>query len=74
MKYITLYPQMIEQIGRGKRAEIPGIACHDGAFVELLNNEMEELLKSIENNKELKKLYENISTNSKGVENENTTN
>ena len=66
MKYITLYPQM----ERGKRAEIPGIACHEGTFVELLNQEMEELLKNIENNKELKKLYENNSTNSKGVENE----
>ena len=43
---------------------------HEGDFVELLNKEMEELLKSIENNEELKKLYENISTNSKGVENE----
>jgi hypothetical protein len=31
---------------------------------------MEELLKSIENNEELKKLYENNSTNSKGVINE----
>ena len=70
MKYITLYPKMTEQIERGNRAEIHGIACHDGAFVELLNQEMEELLKGIENNKELSKLYENISTNSKGVENE----
>ena len=70
MKYITLYPKMTEHLERGKRAEIPGIACQEGAFVELLNQEMEELLKNIENNKELKKLYENISTNSKGVENE----
>ena len=70
MKYITLYPQMTEQMERGKRTEILGIACHEGTFVEILNQEMEELLKSIENNKELKKLYENISTNSKGVENE----
>jgi hypothetical protein len=67
MKYITLYPQMTE---RGQRAEALGIACHEGIFVELLNKEMEELLKSIENNKELKKLYENNSTNSKGVKNE----
>ena len=67
MKYITLYSQMIKREGQ---TEIPGIACHDGAFVELLNQEMEELLKNIENNKELKKLYENISTNSKGAENE----
>ena len=67
MKYITLYPQMTE---RKEQTENLGIAVHDGAFVELLNKEMEELLKSIENNKELKKLYENISTNSKGVENE----
>lgn len=70
MRYITLYPQMTEQMERGKRAEVSGITVHEGAFVELLNKEMEELLKSIENNKELKKLYENISTNSKGVENE----
>ena len=70
MKYITLYPQMIEHTEQRKRIEILGIAVHEGAFVELLNKEMEELLKSIENNKELKKLYENISTNSKGVENE----
>jgi hypothetical protein len=31
---------------------------------------MEELLKNIENNEELKKLYENNSINSKGVINE----
>lgn len=43
---------------------------HEGAFVELLDKEMEELLKNIENNEELKKLYENNSTNSKGVINE----
>ena len=43
---------------------------YEAAFIKLLNKEMEELLKSIENNKELNKLYENISTNSKGVENE----
>jgi hypothetical protein len=60
----TLY----EKIERGKRAECSFI--HEGAFVELLNKEMEELLKSIENNEELKKLYENNSINSKGVENE----
>ena len=70
MKYITLYPQMTEQIERRSQTEVLGIACHEGAFVELLNQEMEELLKNIENNKELKKLYENISTNSKGVGNE----
>ena len=57
MKYITLYPQMTEHKERGKRAEISGIACHEGAFVKLLNQEMEELLKNIENNKEFKKLY-----------------
>lgn len=66
MEYITLYPQMKKE--RDKRAECSII--HDGAFVELLNKEMEELLKGIENNEELKKLYENNSTNSKGVENE----
>ena len=70
MKYITLYSQMTEQMERGKQTEILGIACHEGAFVELLNQEMEELLKSIENNKELNKLYENNSTNSIGAENE----
>ena len=64
---ITLYKKM-ERSCRGKRADCNYL--HDGAFVELLNKEMEELLKSIENNKELKKLYENISTNSKGAENE----
>lgn len=58
----------MEKIERGVRAKY--FPDHEGAFVELLNQEMEELLKSIENNKELKKLYENISTNSKGVENE----
>ena len=71
MKYITLYPQMSEC---KESTGILGITVYDGAFVELLNKEMEELLKSIENNKELKKLYENISTNSKGVENESATN
>ena len=64
---ITLYEKM-ERGCRGKRAECNFI--HDGAFVELLNKEMEELLKSIENNKEFNKLYENNSNNSKGVENE----
>ena len=58
----------MEKIERGVRAKY--FPSHDSAFVELLNQEMEELLKSIESNKELKKLYENISTNSKGVENE----
>ena len=61
---ISLYEKM-ERGCRGKRADCNFI--HDGAFVELLNKEMEELLKSIESNKELKKLYENNSTNSKGV-------
>ena len=61
MKPISLYKKM----ERGCR--IPSL---EGTFVELLNKEMEELLKSIENNKELKKLYENNLTNSKGVENE----
>ena len=64
---ITLDEKM-ERGCRGKRAECNFI--HDGAFVELLNKEMEELLKSIENNKEFNKLYENNSNNSKGVENE----
>ena len=58
----------MEKIERGVRAKY--FPDCDGAFVELLNKEMEELLKSIENNKELKNLYENNSTNSKGVENE----
>lgn len=58
----------MKKIKRGVRAKY--FPDHEGAFVELLNKEMEELLKSIENDKELKKLYENISTNSKGVENE----
>ena len=64
MKYITLYPQMTEQ---RRQVEALGITVHEGAFVELLNKEMEELLKNIKNNEELKKLYENNSTNSKGV-------
>lgn len=63
----TLYEKM-KRGCRGIRADYS--SKHEGAFVELLNKEMEELLKSIENNKELKKLYENNSTNSKGVENE----
>ena len=63
----TLYEKM-ERGGRGLRADYS--PKHEGAFVELLNKEMEELLKSIENNEELKKLYENILTNSKGVKNE----
>ena len=67
----TLYEKM-EHGDRGVRANYS--PKHEGAFVELLNKEMEELLKSIENNEELKKLYENISTNSKGVENESATN
>ena len=64
MKYITLYPQMTEQ---RRQVEALDITVHEGAFVELLNKEMEELLKNIKNNEELKKLYENNSTNSKGV-------
>ena len=67
MNPVSLY-EKVERGCRGKRADY--FPSYGGAFVELLNNEMEELLKSIENNKELKKLYENISTNSKGVENE----
>jgi hypothetical protein len=63
----TLYEKM-ERGDRGLRADYS--PKHEGAFVELLNKEMEELLKSIENNKELNKLYENNSNNSKGVENE----
>ena len=64
---ITLYEKM-ERGCRGSQAERNYL--HEGAFVELLNKEMEELLKSIENNKELNKLYENNSNNSKGVVNE----
>ena len=64
---MTLYEKM-ERGCRGKRADYS--PEHEGAFVELLNKEMEELLKSIENNKELKKLYENNSTNSMGVKEE----
>lgn len=71
MKPVSLY-EKIERGCRGKRADCN--CLHEGDFVELLNKEMEELLKSIENNEELKKLYENISTNSKGVENESATN
>lgn len=63
----TLY-EKIERGDRGIRADYS--PKHEGAFVELLNKEMEELLKSIENNEELKKLYENNSTNSKEVANE----
>ena len=68
---ISLYEKM-ERGCRGKQAD--HCSRQEGAFVELLNKEMEELLKSIENNKELKKLYENNSINSKGVENENERN
>ena len=53
----TLY----EKMERGKRADYS--PEHEGAFVDLLNKEMEGLLKSIENNKELKKLYENMELN-----------
>lgn len=63
----TLYEKM-KRGDRGVRADYS--PEHEGAFVELLNKEMEELLKNIENNEELKKLYENNSINSKGVENE----
>ena len=70
MKYITLYSQMIEQEKHSEQSQYIGIAAHEGAFVELLNKEMEELRKNIENNEELKKLYENSSINSKGVKNE----
>lgn len=65
MEYKTM-PKPTERYQRGIRAS----AHYEGAFVELLNKEMEELLKSIENNEELRKLYENNSINSKGVENE----
>ena len=65
-------PQMTIMTHEGIRR--PEDIDYEGAFVKLLNKEMEELLKNIENNKELKKLYENNSTNSKGVENENETN
>ena len=71
MKPVSLY-EKVERGCRDKRADL--FPVQEGAFVELLNKEMEELLKSIENNEELKKLYENISTNSKGVENESATN
>ena len=67
----TLYEKMERGDRRVRTDYSPEL---EGAFVELLNKEMEELLKSIENNEELKKLYENISTNSKGVENESATN
>ena len=63
----TLYEKMERGCRRSQAEHNP---LYEGAFVELLNKEMEELLKSIESNKELKKLYENNSTNSKGVENE----
>lgn len=63
----TLYEKM-ERGCRGSQAEHNSL--YEGAFVELLNKEMEELLKNIENNEELKKLYENNSINSKGVVNE----
>ena len=63
----TLYKTM-ERGDRGVRADYS--PKHEGAFVELLNKEMEELLKNLENNEELKKLYENNSINSKGVINE----
>ena len=67
MKPVSLY-EKIELGCRGLRADYS--PKHEGAFVELLNKEMEELLKSIENNEELRKLYENNSINSKGVEDE----
>ena len=64
----TLYEKM--ELGCcGKRADYN--PEHEGAFVELLNKEMEELLKSIKTNEELKKLYENNSTNSIEVKEEN---
>ena len=65
----TLYEKMKYDC-REKRADYKPCPCSESAFVELLNKEMEELLKNIENNEELKKLYENNSTNSKGVKNE----
>ena len=71
MKQISLY-EKVERGCRGKRADCNYL--HEGDFVELLNKEMEELLKNIENNKELKKLYENNSIHSIGVENENKRN
>ncbi len=64
MKPILLY-EKIECSCRRKRADCN--ILNEGDFVKLLNKEMEELLKSIENNEELKKLYENNSINSKGV-------
>ena len=67
MKPISLY-EKVERGCRGKRADCN--ILHEGDFVELLNKEMEELLKSIKSNKELNKLYENNSNNSKGVINE----
>ena len=56
----TLY-EKIERGCRGKRADL--FPDHEGAFVELLNKEMEELLENLENNEELKKLYENMELN-----------
>ena len=61
-------PRPYERVTRGLRAQCN--PYHEGAFVELLNKEMEELLKSIENNEELKKLYENNSLQSIGDKNE----
>ena len=67
MKPVSLY-EKIERGCRGKRSDL--FPVQEGAFVELLNKEMEELLKSIVNNEELNKFNENNSNNSKGVENE----
>lgn len=52
MKYITLYPQMVEQIEHEKQTQCIGIGivAHEGVFVDLLNKEMEELKRSMEKN------------------------
>ena len=63
MKYITLYSQMIEQEKHSEQSQYIGIAAHEGAFVELLNKEMEELLKNIETNEDFNKFNENMELN-----------
>ena len=56
----TLY-EKIERGCRGKRANYS--PKHEGAFVELLNKEMEELLKNIETNEDFNKFNENMELN-----------
>ena len=66
MSKILTLSEFKKSYPRGLRAA----AHYEGEFVELLNKEMETLLKNIEANKDFNKFNENNSINSIGDKNE----